>query len=84
MEDVSYEKDRMLSDCTDRTIKVNVKSSKDRKTSQGEKREKIAPPIGEAVISGPLEVCLALGSEWKRRYLTVVEDSLYVWTSHRY
>ena len=83
-DDTSSEKDRMLSDCTDKTVKVNIKSSsKDRRSSEGEKREKIAPPVGEAVISGPLEVCLSLGSDWKRRYLTLVEDSLYVWTSHR-
>jgi len=24
-----------------------------------------------------------LGSEWKRRYLTLVADNLYIWTSHR-
>ena len=79
-EEAHGEKDRMLSDCTDRTVKVDVK---DRKNSEGGKREKISPPVGSAVISGPLEVCLSLGSEWKRRYLTLVEDSLYVWTSHR-
>ena len=83
-EDNNSEKDRMLSDCTDRTLKVNVKnSSKDGKSSNGEKRERIAPPLGDSVISGPLEVCLSLGSDWKRRYLTLVDDSLYVWTSHR-
>ena len=83
-EEAHGEKDRMLSDCTDRTVKVDVKSSsKDRKNSEGGKRDKISPPVGSAVISGPLEVCLSLGSEWKRRYLTLVEDSLYVWTSHR-
>lgn len=83
-EDNNSEKDRMLSDCTDRTLKVNVKkSSKDRKSSDVEKRERIAPPLGDSVISGPLEVCLSLGSDWKRRYLTLVDDSLYVWTSHR-
>ena len=83
-EEAHCEKDRMLSDCTDRTPKVDLKSSyKDRKNSEGGKREKISPPVGSAVISGPLEVCLALGLEWKRRYLTLVEDSLYVWTSHR-
>ena len=78
------EKDRLLSDCTDRTVKLDPKSShKDRRNSEGGKRDKISPPLGSAVISGPLEVCLSLGSEWKRRYLTLVEDSLYVWTSHR-
>ena len=83
-EEADCEKDRMLSDCTDRTLKVDLKSSyKDRKNSEGGKREKISPPVGSAVISGPLEVCLSLGLEWKRRYLTLVEDSLYVWTSHR-
>ena len=83
-EEVHTEKDRMLSDCTDRTVKVDVKSSsRDRKNSEGGKREKISPPVGSAVISGPLEVCLSLDSEWKRRYLTLVDDSLYVWTSHR-
>ena len=85
-EELAEEKDRMLSDCTDQTVKVRVdlkSSHRDRKNSDGGKREKISPPVGSAVISGPLEVCLSLGSEWKRRYLTLVEDSLYVWTSHR-
>ena len=52
-------------------------------TAAAEKKEKLAAPEGEAVISGPARVCLTLGAQWKRRYLTLVEESLYIWTSHR-
>ena len=51
--------------------------------NSSKKKDKVEPPSGEAVISGPLHVCLSLGSEWKRRYLTIVDDCLYIWTSHR-
>ena len=46
-------------------------------------KEKIERPVDEAVISGPLDVSLALDSEWKRRYITVVGEGLYIWTNHR-
>ena len=46
-------------------------------------KEKIERPSDEPVISGPLDVSLALDSEWKRRYITVVGDGLYIWTNHK-
>ena len=51
--------------------------------TQNDKKEKLIAPVGEPIISGPIQVSLALGSEWKRRYLTLVADNLYIWTSHR-
>ena len=87
------EKDRMLSDLsvklpiTENNNDINNFTEMDKeeltKKSSSEKREKIEAPVGEAVISGPLYVCLSLGSEWKRRYLTIVDDCLYIWTSYK-
>ena len=78
--EIYNDKDRMLSDISVKTPKdtVSVTLKHDNK-----KKEKIEVPDGEAVISGPLQVCLSLGSEWKRRYLTVVNNCLYIWTSHK-
>ena len=89
-QDIYNEKDRMLSDLSVMTNDKleekddTVDGSKDEKDSGSVKKEKIDPPIGEAIISGPLHVCLNLGSQWKRRYLTVVDDCLYIWTSYKY
>ena len=47
------------------------------------KKEKLDAPTESAVISGPLLVTLALGSGWKRRYLSLVGENLYIWTSHK-
>ena len=47
------------------------------------KKEKLGAPTESAVISGPLLVTLALGTEWKRRYLSLVGENLYIWTSHK-
>lgn len=87
------EKDRMLSDLsvklpiTENNNDINNFTEMDKeeltKKSSSEKREKIEAPVREAVISGPLYVCLSLGSEWKRRYLTIVDDCLYIWTSYK-
>ena len=53
-------------------------------TSASPARERLERPAGEPIISGPLEVALSLSSEWKRRFITVVGDGLYIWTSHRF
>ena len=47
------------------------------------KKEKLNAPTESAVISGPLLVTLALGTEWKRRYLSLVGENLYIWTSYK-
>ena len=47
------------------------------------KKEKLDAPSESAVISGPLLVTLALGTGWKRRYLSLVGENLYIWTSHK-
>lgn len=88
-QDIYNEKDRQLSDLSVTTndkvmeIKNKVSSTKDEKETGSVKKEKIDPPVGEAIISGPLNVCLNLGSQWKRRYLTIVDDCLYIWTSYK-
>ena len=86
---IYIEKDRQLSDLSVTTNdnivekEIKVSSTKEEKEAGPAKKEKIDPPVGEAIISGPLSVCLNLGSQWKRRYLTVVDDCLYIWTSYR-
>ena len=88
-QDIYIEKDRQLSDLSvttnDKVVEIEnkVSSTKDEKETGSVKKEKIDPPEGEAIISGPLNVCLNLGSQWKRRYLTIVDDCLYIWTSYK-
>ena len=88
-QNIYIENDRQLSDLSVTTcnkiveIEKKVSSTKDEKEAGTNKKEKIDPPVGEAIISGPLSVCLNLGSQWKRRYLTVVDDCLYIWTSYK-
>ena len=94
LEELYVDKDRMMSDLSVQNLTTvaeskvrndNEKSNKDKESrkSGSDKKERIDPPEGEAVISGPLFVCLNLQSEWKRRYLSVVDDCLYIWTSHK-
>ena len=83
--DLYNDKDRMLSDLS---VKVEntlekVGMAEERNSSSKKSKEKIEVPQEEPIISGPLQVCLNFGSEWKRRYLTVVDDCLYIWTSHK-
>ena len=89
-QDIYIEKDRQLSDLSsvttnDKVVEIENKISitKDEKETSSVKKEKIDPPVGEAIISGPLNVCLNLESQWKRRYLTIVDDCLYIWTSYK-
>jgi len=44
---------------------------------------KLEKPTEEPVIAGPMDVALSFNSAWKRRYITVVGDGLYIWTNHR-
>ena len=88
-QNIYIENDRQLSDLSvttnDKIVEIEKKVScnKDEKEPGTNKKDKIDPPVGEAIISGPLSVCLNLGSQWKRRYLTVVDDCLYIWTSYK-
>ena len=60
------------------------KKRSDSETRQADpKKEKLDAPTETADISGPLLVTLALGTEWKRRYLSLVGENLYIWTSHK-
>ena len=93
LEELYVDKDRMMSDLSvqnlitvaESKVRNDNESKKDKESrkSGSDKKERIDPPEGEAVISGPLFVCLNLQSEWKRRYLSVVDDCLYIWTSHK-
>jgi hypothetical protein len=47
-------------------------------------RDRLAVPEEQPTISGPLEVALGLETGWKRRFITVVNDGLYIWTTHKY
>ena len=88
-QNIYIENDRQLSDLSvttnDKIVEIEKKVSctKDEKEAGTNKKDKIDPPVGEAIISGPLSVCLNLGSQWKRRYLTIVDDCLYIWTSYK-
>lgn len=94
LEELYVDKDRMMSDLSVQNLTTVAESKvrndnestkeKEKRKSGSDKKERIDPPEGEAVISGPLFVCLNLQSEWKRRYLSVVDDCLYIWTSHKY
>ena len=46
-------------------------------------KDKLEKPTEEPVIAGPMDVALSFNSAWKRRYITVVGDGLYIWTNHR-
>ena len=85
VDSIINDNDRMLSHVQ---VEDNTNSEKKLENDEETKtkprsKEKIDPPTGEPIISGPLQVCLSLGSEWKRRYLTIVDDCLYIWTSHK-
>ena len=87
-QNIYIENDRQLSDLSVTTndkvvVESKITVNKDEKEAFPSKKEKIDPPVGEAIISGPLSVCLNLGSPWKRRYLNVVDDCLYIWTSYK-
>ena len=88
-QNIYIENDRQLSDLSvttnDKIVEIEKKVSctKEEKEAGTNKKDKIDPPVGEAIISGPLSVCLNLGSQWKRRYLTIVDDCLYIWTSYK-
>jgi hypothetical protein len=60
-------------------------SSQERLASAKEKpdRERLAVPRDEPSISGMLDVSLSLEAGWKRRFITVVNDGLYIWTTHK-
>ena len=44
---------------------------------------RLVKPTEEPMIAGPMDVALSLNSIWKRRFITVVGDGLYIWTNHR-
>jgi hypothetical protein len=46
-------------------------------------RERLAVPREEPSIAGLLDVALGLQMAWKRRFITVVNDGLYIWTTHK-
>ena len=46
-------------------------------------KDKLEKPTEEPVIAGPMDVALSFNSVWKRRFITVVGDGLYIWTNHR-
>jgi hypothetical protein len=46
-------------------------------------RERLAVPREEPSIAGLLDVALGLQMGWKRRFITVVNDGLYIWTTHK-
>jgi hypothetical protein len=46
-------------------------------------REQLAVPREEPSIAGLLDVALGLQMGWKRRFITVVNDGLYIWTTHK-
>ncbi len=46
-------------------------------------RERLTVPREEPSIAGLLDVALGLQMGWKRRFITVVNDGLYIWTTHK-
>ena len=63
--------------------KVKAKNTEVQSEKEVNKKDKLEAPTENPVISGPLLVSLALGSEWKRRYLSLVAENLYIWTSQK-
>lgn len=61
----------------------NPTSPEPRNTKPKSGKEKLQKPFEDPIIAGPLDVALSFTSEWKRRFITIVGEGLYIWTSHR-